>query len=80
MILWYPLVGCKSYCFQYPEYYINQLTNLYHLLKVSGLQWYVDDSPHLWAVLGSALTGKMGENGQSLDRAAKPCTDQTVGC
>ncbi len=28
----------------------------------------------------SILTGKMGENGQSLDRVAKPCTDQTVGC
>ncbi len=53
---------------------------LYHLSKVSGLQWYVDDSPHLWAVLGSALTGEMGENGQSSDRVAKPCTDQTVGC
>ena len=22
----------------------------------------------------------MGENGQSSDRVAKPCTDQTVGC
>ena len=32
MILWYPLVGCKSYC----------LTIL-----ASGLQWYVGDGSHL---------------------------------
>ena len=28
----------------------------------------------------STLTGKGGENGQSSDRVAKPCTGQTVGC
>ena len=34
---------------------------------------------HTYEVRGT-LTGKAGENGQSSDRVAKPCTDQTVGC
>ena len=56
MVLWYLLVGCKSYCFKrvpmserfcsfFPLCLLKP--NFFHLLEVSDLQWYVIDGSHL---------------------------------
>jgi len=69
MVLWYRLVGCKSYYWE--------------KFSASGLQWYVDDSPHLYSM---QLTSSILEQARWVKtvnihiRLAKIYVDKTVGC